>query len=166
MHITQQQEQFSNAYLRAVATVAGYSLSKPDVDDDSIDWSIHKRGGNGTIRSPRIELQLKCLLRDNPINSEGIKYDLKVKNYNELIPENVLVPRILVVVVVPRLPESLLTQSDEQTILKYCAYWISLRGKPPTDNNTTVRVNIPQKNRLTVNKLSQLMEIVASGDAP
>ncbi len=28
MHITQQQEQFSNAYLRAVATVAGYSLSR------------------------------------------------------------------------------------------------------------------------------------------
>ena len=56
MHITQQQEQFSNAYLRAVATVAGYSLSKPDVDDDSIDWSIYKRGGNGTKRSPRIEL--------------------------------------------------------------------------------------------------------------
>ena len=69
-------------------------------------------------------------------------------------------------VVVPRLTDSWLTQSDEETILKYCAYWVSLRGKTPTDNNTTVRVNIPQKNRLTVNKLSQLMEIVASGDAP
>ncbi len=138
----------------------------PDVDDDSIDWSIHKRGGNGTIRSPRIDLQLKCFLRDNPINSEGIKYDLKVKNYNELIPDNVLVPRILVVVVVPPLPESWLTQSDEETILKYCAYWISLRGRPPTDNKTKVRVDIPQENRLTVNNLSQLMGIVASGDAP
>jgi len=41
-----------------------------------------------------------------------------------------------------------------------------LRGEPPTDNNTKVRVDIPQKNRLTVNKLSKLMEIVASGDAP
>ncbi len=137
----------------------------PDVDDDSIDWSIHKRGGNGTIRSPRIELQLKCLLKDNPINSEGIKYDLKVKNYNELIPDNVLVPRILVVVVVPPLAESWLTQSDEENILKYCGYWISLRGRPSTDNKTKVRVDIPQENPFTVNKLSQLMEIVASGDA-
>ena len=77
-----------------------------------------------------------------------------------------MVPRILVVVVVPPLPESWLIQSDEQTILKYCAYWISLRGKTTTNNNEKVRVYIPQDNRFTVNSLSKSMEIVASGDAP
>ena len=35
MDINLQKEQFSNAYLQAVASVAGYSLYKPNVDDDS-----------------------------------------------------------------------------------------------------------------------------------
>jgi hypothetical protein len=33
--INQQKEQFSNAYLQAITSVAGYSLYKPAVDDDS-----------------------------------------------------------------------------------------------------------------------------------
>jgi len=37
MDINQQKEQFSNAYIQAVASVAGYSLYKPNVDDDSVD---------------------------------------------------------------------------------------------------------------------------------
>ncbi len=45
MDINQQKEQFSNTYLQAVTTVAGYSLYKPSVDDDSIDWGAAK-GGN------------------------------------------------------------------------------------------------------------------------
>jgi|SRR5919202_1993565 hypothetical protein len=166
MHITQQQEQISNAYLRAVATVAGYTLSKPEVDDDSIDWSVHKTGGKGTIRSPRIDLQLKCLLRENVIDCDGFSYPVKRKNYDDLIPDNVLVPRILVIVVVPSSPPSWLEQSDEKTIFKHCGYWASLRGKQPTNNSTAVSIHIPQTNRFTVHGLTYLMDIVESGGAP
>lgn len=49
MDINQQKEQFSNAYLQAVASVAGYSLYKPNVDDDSVDWGIAASGGTGRI---------------------------------------------------------------------------------------------------------------------
>jgi hypothetical protein len=59
MDINQQKEQFSNIYLRAVTTVAGYSLYKPFVDDDSVDWGVAAKGGTGPIRAPRLELQLK-----------------------------------------------------------------------------------------------------------
>ncbi|MEH2410455.1 hypothetical protein [Nostoc sp.] len=52
MHITQRQEQFSNAYIRAVAAVVGYTLYKQEVDDDSIDLGIAAKGAIGTIRSP------------------------------------------------------------------------------------------------------------------
>lgn len=44
MEINQQKEQFSNAYLQAVTSVAGYSLYRPAVDDDSVDWGIAARG--------------------------------------------------------------------------------------------------------------------------
>ncbi len=57
MDIRQQKEQFSNTYLQAITTVAGYSLYKPSVDDDSVDWGIAARGILGGKRSPRLELQ-------------------------------------------------------------------------------------------------------------
>ncbi len=56
MDINQQKEQFSNIYLQAVTTVAGYSLYKPFVDDDSVDWGVAAKGGTGPIRAPRLEL--------------------------------------------------------------------------------------------------------------
>ena len=59
-----QKEQFNNAYLRAITAVAGYTLYKPELDDDSIDWGICARGANKTPRAPRMELQLKCTARD------------------------------------------------------------------------------------------------------
>jgi hypothetical protein len=68
MHITQQQEQFSNAYLKLVATVAECTLSKPEVDNDSIDFAIHAKGYNGPYGYPRIEVQLKCY-QNFPIES-------------------------------------------------------------------------------------------------
>jgi len=61
--INQQKEQFSNAYLQAITTVAGYSLYKPSVDDDSVDWGIAAKGVLGRIRAPRLELQLEIYLK-------------------------------------------------------------------------------------------------------
>ena len=43
-----------------MATVAGYTLYQPEVDDDSVDLGVAARGGNGTLRSPRLEIQVKC----------------------------------------------------------------------------------------------------------
>ena len=40
----QRKEQFSNAYVRAVVAAAGYTVNVPEVDDDSIDSTIHARG--------------------------------------------------------------------------------------------------------------------------
>ncbi len=58
--LNQMKEQFSHAYVKAVAAVAGFAWYKPSVDDDSIDLGLAQRGGGGTTRSPRLEIQLKC----------------------------------------------------------------------------------------------------------
>jgi hypothetical protein len=39
-----------------------------------------------------------------------------------------------------------LDQSPEELTLRHCAYWLSLKGYPPTPNTTTVRVSIPLAN--------------------
>ncbi|KYC38899.1 hypothetical protein WA1_33340 [Scytonema hofmannii PCC 7110] len=53
MDINQHKEQFSNTYLQALTSVAGYSLYKPFVDDDSVDWGIAAKGGEGIVRCLR-----------------------------------------------------------------------------------------------------------------
>ena len=60
MHTTTQKEQFSIAYFHAIASVCGLKIFRCDVDDESIDLTVGKTGGDGTIRSPRLDLQLKC----------------------------------------------------------------------------------------------------------
>ncbi|MEP6520041.1 DUF4365 domain-containing protein [Microcoleus vaginatus] len=97
MDINQQKEQFSNVYLQAVTTVAGYSVYKPSVDDDSVDWGVCAKGGTGPIRAPRLELQLKSTSSDIQ-DDNSICYPLKLKNYNDLRMDNFALPRILVVV--------------------------------------------------------------------
>jgi Domain of unknown function (DUF4365) len=125
MDSNRQKEQFSDAFVVAVAAAAGFVTGRWDVDDDSIDWQIAAAGGQGTLRSPRLELQLKCTA--SPSVAEGsIHFPLPAKNYEDLIPANLAVPRILVVVIVPKLTSDWFTLSDESLILRNCAYWASL----------------------------------------
>ncbi|MBD2327838.1 DUF4365 domain-containing protein [Alkalinema sp. FACHB-956] len=166
MHITQQQEQFSNGYLQIVASTAGCKLSKSDVDDDSVDFNIQGKGFSGLISRPQLDVQLKCYMSNFPIGPKGFSYPLKMKNYDDLRITDILVPRILIVVVVPNDISQWTVQSDHETLVKYCGYWASIRGQSEKVNKTSVSIHVPQANRLTVDGLRQLLQIVASGDAP
>ena len=103
MDINQQKEQFSLAYLHVVATAAGFKLSDPRVDDESVDVMVGQSGGAGTVRSPRLEVQLKCTERD-VLREDGVHFQLKRKNYDDLRDPDVMVPRILVVMLVSERP--------------------------------------------------------------
>jgi hypothetical protein len=86
MHINQRKEQFSRAYIHAVASVAGYALYEPYVDDDSIDCGLAARGAAGNFYSPRVELQLKSSSR-NIVKKDRIVFPLGIKTYNDLRAE-------------------------------------------------------------------------------
>ena len=73
MHETQQKEQFSKAYIRAIAAVGGLRVSEPEVDDDSIDMTLAARGGSGGVRSPKLDLQLKCTA-SGPVTSSHLDF--------------------------------------------------------------------------------------------
>jgi len=160
-----QKEQFSNAFVVAVAAAAGFVTGKWDVDDDSIDWQIAASGGHGTRRSPRLELQLKCTARPSIVDG-SIRFPLSAKNYEDLIPENVSVPRILVAVIVPTQVSDWFTLSDESLILRNCAYWVSLRGLEPSENEVSVAVGVPLAQRFDVSALGAIMERVRAGELP
>jgi hypothetical protein len=152
-------------YLQAVITVAGYSLYKPFVDDDSVDWGIAAKGGAGIVQAPRLELQLKSTSRD-VLDDKVIRYPLKLKNYDDLILNNYATPRILVVVIVPENLQNWLKQTEEELCLRHCGYWLSLRGMPSTTNTTNITVTIPKINQFTVAALQSIMLGISQGVKP
>jgi hypothetical protein len=163
--LNQRKEQFSNAYVRAVASVAGFTLAKPEVDDDSIDLIISQRGGGGTIRSPRVDVQMKCTGR-NIMNNGALHFPLKIKNYEDLRVSDVLVPRILVVLSVPDNLSDWIEHSENEMLIRHCAYWVSLRGSEPTANDTNITVLIPQANLFNPATLSGIMARIGGGGLP
>src|SRR5687768_6686438 len=91
---TWRMEQFSRAYVQAVACAAGFKLAESQVDDDSIDLTLVKRTVNTPVRSPKLDVQLKATHSECVVGDQVV-FPLSIKNYNELRAENYLVPRIL-----------------------------------------------------------------------
>jgi len=159
MDSDQQKEQFSNAFLHAIATVGECSVSKPSVDEDSVDWTLQKR----IHRRPRIDLQLKCTAKAETFTENGISFGLKKKNYDDLRIVDLVVPRILVVVFVPQDVSDWLTSDPQSLILRRCAYWMSIRGAMPTENETGVTVYLPKGQRFDVAALNNMMQTISAG---
>ncbi len=93
--------------------------------------------------SGQFDVQVKSTTQVN-ITENEIRYDLEVKNYDDLREPGDNCPRILVVLVLPEDETQWLSQSVEELILRHCAYWISLEGYPATAATTTTRISIPR----------------------
>jgi hypothetical protein len=165
MHINNKKEQFSISYVRAVASVAGFAAYKLEVDDDSVDLGLAASGEMGTVRSPKLDMQVKCTSREI-MGNESLAFPLTVKNYNDLRPENVLVPRILIVALVPNDLVDWLAHSEEELLMRHCAYWMSLRGMGETDNQENITVHLPRNNQFTVEALTGIMVRIGAGGLP
>jgi Domain of unknown function (DUF4365) len=165
MDLAQQKEEFSKAYVKAVAAVCGYATQEPSVDDDSVDLGLAARGGSGTVKSPRLDLQLKCTAR-NLVREDRVDFPLPIKNYDELRSANFMVPRILVVVVVPEDVVRWIKHSEEELLLRHCGYWHSLRGFGATQNQFTVTVNIARTQVFDVTAVTDIMDRIGNGGLP
>lgn len=168
MDENEKKQQLSIAYLHAVASVAGYACQAPAVDDDSVDRTLVARGWVGTdafFYSPRIDVQLKSFSRAALTRGEqGFSYELRKKNYDELRPATPLVPRLLVVLLLPNEREDWLSQGDGKLVVRHAAYFLSLCGMPDREDILhAVTVEIPRKNLLSVKNLQRLMNQVAQG---
>jgi len=153
-----QAEQLSRAYVQVLAAGAGYTTSTPSLDRDSVDLEIHAGGP----RRPKLDLQLKATTDLGPEIENAYRFSLKIKNYNDLRVET-LVPRILVVLVLPKSEDKWLTVTAEELILRRCAYWRSLAGAPETMNRNSVAVSVPVGNRFDIHALRSLLDRARTG---
>ena len=91
-------------------------LYEPKVDDESVDLGIAGRIASEIPRPPRLELQLKCT-SDKIIKEKNIVFSLKRKNYDDLRLDDLIVPRLLVVLSVPRKDDDWLKHSETETTI-------------------------------------------------
>lgn len=157
MDISKRKEQFSIAYIQAIAAQIGLNHSIDAVDDDSVDITLKGKGfAGGKLRNPIIEIQLKCTSQD-VIKDYLIKYPLKLKNYNDLRGENLTVPRYLMLLIVPNKTENWTYFTNNALILFNSCYWASLRYAPETNNTTNVTVEFSIEQKVTAEPLMELM---------
>jgi hypothetical protein len=160
MDENEQKQQLSIAYLHTVASAAGFACQAADVDNDSVDQTLVARGWvhkNALLRSPKIDVQLKSIARE-PLTStdRSFTFRLNLKNYDEL-RHPAMVPRLLVVLLLPRQRRLWLEQDDERMVSRYAAYYVSLSGMPDSVQRGKVPVTVPRRNLLSVDNLRRLM---------
>lgn len=158
MSSNDREEALSRAYVLAVAASAGYVTAVQDFDRDGVDVQI--RAG-GSMR-PSLDIQLKASINLVDPNGDEYRYALKRRNY-DLLREQTMVPRILVVLALPSAEADWLSVTPEQLTLRRCAFWASLSGFPETSNKESVTIEIQSDNRFDVDGLKSLMEQARRG---
>lgn len=162
MHITNQKEQFSLAYVLAVAAQAGMNHTTPVVDNESVDTILMAKGLVGcTYTQAQVKIQIKstknCRFSDNFLH-----YPLPIKNYNDLRTPSIN-PQLLVVVCIPESVGDWLKQNTRRLAMYRCAYWYSLKNMSDSSNTTSETVKIPKANLFTTHFLTQAMHDIANG---
>jgi hypothetical protein len=163
--VQHRQEGLSRAYVQAIAAHCGMSSSSP-TPDCGIDQCLHEiiLVGSARIESGyRIDVQTKSTTLAH-VDPTHVRYDLDVATYDLLRYPEAGCPRILVVLVMPEDESQWLIHSEEQLILRRCAYWLSLKGARPTTNRRTVRIKIPRPNVFSVASLRGMLDRIKLGE--
>ncbi len=168
--LNDQESELSYAYLHAVAAAAGMSCTVSGRHEDAhgIDATITAWGdwGPEALREVTFNVQLKATVSEPAKGADRLSYSLKgVSRYDALRSEKVSVPRILVVLFLPKDAADWLRHSTDELALLHCAYWV-LRGAPPTDNASAVTVYLPTENALSPATLRELASSLANHAIP
>jgi hypothetical protein len=157
-----QQEQFSYAYIGAIAAAAGYATYSAGPDFDCVDLEIKQRGTAAICPKRHVlNVQAKCTYAHVP-DGNCLNYPLDVRAYNIMRNDATLDPHILVVVHVPDDATRWITHDTEYMLMHHRAYWYNLRGMGDTNNSTTVTIAIPTSNCFTVEWLRTAMNKIAT----
>lgn len=147
------EDALSRAYAHAVAARAGYTTAWLDFDRDGVDLQIN---AGGPMR-PSLGVQLKATINLGSPHNGYFRFPLKINNY-ESLRRDTQVPRVLVVLDLPRDQSQWMTITPDELVLRRSAYWMSLRGYGESANQTSVTVYIPENQLFDVDGLRRLME--------
>ncbi len=167
LHVTDREDVFSFAYVLAIIGSAGYNFGKDYLDRDSEDLYVKHRTSPDFIPTyKRLGIQTKCTFYYKANDQGVIPFKLKRKNYDDL--RTTSEPHVLVVVTVPDEMQGCTEFGADHLVLRYRAYWVSLRNCPSlkNDEQSYVTVQVPISQEFTVDSLHRLMAMIAQGEKP
>jgi len=157
--------ELSKGFLSVVGARRGYKSVFPSPDtgvDQKFIPSVPRVEPNGQTRwldsDKNLDVQLKCVHRRRvTVSEDRVIYDLEAKNFNDLVHRRSgLIPFYLVLLIVPDEHDHWVGVTPEQLAVRECAYWWRpAMGTPPTANVRTVRIEIPQNQRVTIDFLPE-----------
>lgn len=161
-------EAISKGFVRILAEGHGFKVHEPQLDHgvDMIVCPVTTRlEPSGRVRfldsQFKLDFQLKATTVHRIVDAgDEIKYDLEVKNYNDLIyRRDELLPLHLIVVVLNSDPPTCVSLDEEELALAGSAYWyVPEDGAEPTENENTIRISIPKTNRLGISFMRDRFE--------
>ena len=155
---TDRQEALSRAYVATIAAGAGYSLATQDFDRDGVDVQVRAGG----VMLPSLDIQLKATTRLDRSKEEQLRYPLRRHNY-DLLRQQTLVPRILVVLALPREERLWISTSIEELIIRHCANWADNKNYPETETEYSVTITLEKQNQFDIENLKDLMKRASKG---
>ena len=171
MATTQQdiEARLSYAYLHAIASHAGYVCRPaiPEEDKEGIDAVVTAYGKfPGAWRTQvTIIIQLKATVKVPTDDGTHLSYFVKgIRRYDKLREDHREPVGLLAVLFLPEQHADWLDCTEEQLILKRCAYWASIRNAPPSDNDSGKTVKIAKDQMLKPENLKALVERLALGN--
>lgn len=149
----------SYAYLHAVAARAGFGCKVGNrIDDNSgVDCEVRvdeRMSPDSSLWNFLIEVQLKATRQ--PARAVKGRYSYffhGIKRYNTLREPGSPLSKLLVVLFLPAEPEQWLKLDEKCLIARRCAYWVSLKGAPLSENDTGQTVYLPKNQVLSVEGL-------------
>jgi Domain of unknown function (DUF4365) len=169
IHITAAMEVLQTGYLHAVAAAAGCALSKPLPDVHGTDYNVsHGSAQHTTDTVADIKIQMKAtstVARDIVTTKEDFAFQLDNKDLSKLNISTPHIPRLLVVLLLPKDQSAWLRASHEELTLRHCAYWVNLEGVSVTgQERTTVRISLDHM--FDDRALCEIMRKVGAGEKP
>ncbi|GAA2550941.1 hypothetical protein GCM10010435_21370 [Winogradskya consettensis] len=146
-------------FIFALASAAGLTTSRMNLDVDGVDWQIAASGPRGTVRSPKIECQVKSKSAPD-LRDEHYRVRLPIESYNKIAGEGFQIPRFLFVVVVPVEASDYAACRHEGMTLGNAGYWLAMAQFAPQsveEHGKSIVLDVPKANLLTPVTLRALL---------
>jgi hypothetical protein len=161
-------DELATAYVQVIAAAGGatIAISRRDYGVDGTLKHIVKAPGDRFAESGfPVDFQLKGATTAT-IDSTNIVYDLKVRNYDLIVERGIsAAPYYLFLVCFDEDADRWIVQSSGQLILCASAYWWTHAGQR-SGNSSSVRINIPAAQRLSVRSVSDILLAAKQRYAP
>ena len=160
------ESELSYAYLHAVASKANFACEAAGrlSDNHGIDATVRvfeRLNDNSILTDFTIDIQIKATIRDLPESNRCFSFSLPVKQYDKLRSETAANQKLLLLFQLPDNPDEWLNLTEEQLVMRRCAYWVSLRGAGPVTSDTqqSITVRVPKANVFSPEALREVATV-------